>query len=670
MPHTNIIVSDDTNPVRIFEGWKAVPRSYRMRGSWTLDYRTVKKGEQSAANVVITIARKSDTLGNEFEVERSFKLYHHSQTRPTRKTPLNMARRDFFKYFGEFSDRSRLIRWTKGEYRFDEDGEKWWDASADVWGWKSFKESFGLQSVIDQTTGRDIYGVFGAESSFYLLIDLDLHKKPLDLFLRRLEVLLNRFHGIQGDCCCHFQVADRNAGGVHMILFFGIERSLKNRIKWITRILHDLDKQHPECEFFKKGRKKDKLNIEIYPCNNAHRLPLSRGRTMLLDKPLQMLERRRKRVQDIVGYVKWLENPNRSYMSKDDVLWFILDRLDLSCAKWSDGTVTNENSATKKTAATNQTPKKSRSLKNRTRPALVGFWEKGDEGHFPHLNAAVFTTLQALHAEGLTEDDAVGVVMKYVDELPNDELSSRLGSGISLIERDVIRDAKKLWDLSVNQKWQAVVEHWGRLGFQVSDKTTWDVRSEKLDVVVDCEEIQFTTEERQLLIDQMAPLMVGKKQALKPEKQEEVCKAVAYFLRYVRCCDREIPQSALPLILSGFDLKVKNHDKQRELLTLLVKSEWLYIRAAYYHPIKHGGKGKTGRATAYGIGKAMSGRFSSSYIPNKENRSYRLSPTFCGATEFDVELPSFDEQAGMILAEAGIVHVRHDCGKPSPAERP
>ncbi len=218
-----------------------------------------------------------------------------------------------------------------------------------------------------------------------------------------------------------------------------------------------------------------------------------------------------------------------------------------------------------------------------------------------------------------------------------------------MIERDTIRDAAKIWSNSVNQKWQAVVEHWGRFGFRVSDKTTWDV-SGKLDVVVDCEDIQFTTEERQLLFEQVAPLLVGKKQAMKPKKQDEVCKAVAYFLRYVRCCDREIPYTALPAILSGFDLKVKNHDKQRRFLRLLIKLDWLYVRAAYYHPAKHGGNGKTGRATAYGIGKAMTGKFPSS-LPTKGNRSYILSPTFYEATVFDVVLPNFEEQAGTILAE-------------------
>jgi hypothetical protein len=45
-----------------------------------------------------------------------------------------------------------------------------------------------------------------------------------------------------------------------------------------------------------------KLKIEIYSStSNAHRRPLARERTMLLDQPLELVEQRGSMVQDVAG---------------------------------------------------------------------------------------------------------------------------------------------------------------------------------------------------------------------------------------------------------------------------------------------------------------------------------------------------------------------------------
>lgn len=122
--------------------------------------------------------------------------------------------------------------------------------------------------------GREIYGDYGGQKSFYLLIDIDLHKQPTERFFRRLNVLLDYFHG---NHACHFQIADSEAGGVHLLLFFGKLGSLKTRRKWITRELAKLDKLHPDVEFTKLRNGERTLNIEMYPDPSAaHRLPLCR----------------------------------------------------------------------------------------------------------------------------------------------------------------------------------------------------------------------------------------------------------------------------------------------------------------------------------------------------------------------------------------------------------
>lgn len=645
----NIVALSATKAQPTFDGWSNCPKNYQTRSGWESAFRTVRAGEQPTAFVVETMTRRLDCADHTYEIEKQYNLFHVSQTRTVKKTPLNLARHAFWQCFVQPSDRERLIRWTKGEWKFYEDGEKYWDAEADVWGWKTYQEWFGKKKCIDHSTGKDLYGVFGAKKSFYLLIDLDLHKKSLKLFLRRLSVLLDAFHGVSR---CHWQVSDEDAGGVHLILFFGKLSSLKSRLRWIENQLSELDAQNPDVKFFKTGKGKRKLNIEVYPSTGiGHRLPLARGRTMLLDGPLEPVHRSGRDVQDIVGYVKWLDDPSRKYMSKDDVFRHIVERLDLSCS--SSCSQKNDQRAEKVAASENSplsnavsSEKTSYPLRKRTRGAIIGFWQRGEPGHFRHLNAAVLVTLRALHAEGLVQNEAVELLMNYVEELPNQNLSSRLPDDLPEIRRLVVRNAEKIWKSGIQEKWKAAVGRWSSIGFHVGDKTTWAVSGTVPEVVVDCEEIEFSEEERRQIAVQIAPLLVGRKQARKPEKLAEVVRAVAYFLRYVRCCDREIPVSALPAILSGFDLKVRNHDKQRMFLRKLAEMDWIYFRTDYYHPAKHGGKGKNGRARAYGIGKAMAGKFADSSFSysTTQNRIYILSPTFCEATENDLEIPCFEDQ--------------------------
>jgi hypothetical protein len=55
-------------------------------------------------------------------------------------------------------------------------------------------------------------------------------------------------------------------------------------------------------------------------------------------------------------------------------------------------------------------------MKGRTRQAIIGFWERGEAGHFKHLNAAIAVTLRALYFEGLGQDEAVDLVIIDLQE--------------------------------------------------------------------------------------------------------------------------------------------------------------------------------------------------------------------------------------------------------------
>lgn len=247
---TTIIASSDAKTKKEYTEWDSVPRHLKTRSGWDSLFRKVRKGEEPAATVATKKVMRLECADVEFEVPgHSWNLYQQSQTEPIKKTPLNVARQKFWEIFGFTNERSKLIRWTKGDWVENEFGEMVWDSEADVSGWKTFgKEWFTKPKCIDHDMGREIYGVFGAESSFYLLIDLDLHKQPIQLFLRRLAVLLVAFHGKYR---CHFQVSDENAGGVHIIFYFGKPSPLKGRVRWLERTLAQIDEVYPDCEFFR-----------------------------------------------------------------------------------------------------------------------------------------------------------------------------------------------------------------------------------------------------------------------------------------------------------------------------------------------------------------------------------------------------------------------------------
>ena len=660
----NNIAFSAVKPQENFHGWDDVPRHFKTTSGWKSHQRRVRKGEVPSASVVVTTRRKLECADHEYETSKTYALYHVDQTTDVKLTPLNRARHRFWQIYGQPSDRSKYLRWTRGNWEVDADGKRQWNSDADVWSWLTYSEWFTRQKCVDHESGRDIYGVFGSKNSYYLLIDLDLHKGSMDLFLKRLKVLLDAFHGKHG---CHFQVSDQDAGGVHIFLFFGSKSPLQTRKRWLVNQLKELDKAHPECQFFKTAKAGDSIcNLEIYPDpNKGHRLPLARSRTMLLDQPLDLIERQRNWRQDIIGYTDWLLNPDRQYMPQEDVYRYVVDRLHTENPQSSMDLPTN-NRASKKQKENSthpmerktksigpDDPKPKFSLRGKTRGAIIAYWLRS-EPQFRDLNTAVLVLLRCMRAEGLDRTTASEIAMRYVRELTNLSLSSRLVDGLDQIDHLIQRNIDQIWSCEVNAKLLAAVERWEEIGFKVSDKTTWQVKGRTPEVVVDCEEVEFTEEERKIINEELAPIVVGEKQAHKSEKQEEATKAVAYFLRFVCCCDREIPVVALPKILTGFKIKIRKHEKQREFLKKLTELGWINILKDYQHPAKNGGSQER-KARTYGIGEAMISKFPL-YRKKREERImdlYTVVP-FLRDDGNEMEIPCFEDQMEEVLTRKTI----------------
>ena len=640
---------------QIFSRWKDVPRTLTTRNNWRLRGRKVNAKAEPAGIIELTEERKLTVIVHTAKIVKPINLYHEDQTTPASISSLERAKQRYYKVFVKPANRTKFIKQCKGAYVTDSAGERYWDSTIDEEGWKMFRESLTFQRTESHLTGSGEYGIFGGENSCHLMIDLDLHNVPYPLFLRRLEVLLGHFHG---RCRCHIQVAEEDARGVHIILFFGKKSPLKTRRKWLKREFQKLERKHPNVFLTAdsiKALPEEKRNgikpVEVFPARQfGQRLPLAKGRIVLLDKPLHFVWRRGKLRQNVEGYLDWLADRERQYMDKDAVLSFVLERLDLSCAAENcDIASAQQGDDPTKHVTTKKKSRKKGKLRGKTRGELVRLWTKGELGLFEHFNAGVMVTLKVLHAQGVREVNAVETVMHFVDELPDVSLCSRLPDKREMVDTDIRRIARRIWQDEPSYTLQVVASEWANIGFQLADKTTWDARREAPPPVVPADvEVTFTEDEKQLLVEKLAPIVFGEKQAKKPEKQGRLIRAMAYFLRYIKGCDRELPVSALPSILESFDLKIRNHGKQTAFFKCLLEIEWLYVSVEYDHPRKRGG-GQNRRARRYGIGKAMAYKFgesapSLSFLhPPQQMELYSVSRFRRADPRLD-EIPSFDDQ--------------------------
>ena len=142
-----------------------------------------------------------------------------------------------------------------------------------------------------------------------------------------------------------------------------------------------------------------------------------------------------------------------------------------------------------KNAIQKQQPSEIGSLKGCCRQKTVGFWL----GTFnPHgsLNKFLVVSARILFFEGVAEEDAVELLKKYVRELPVDarDCSSRLlAEDWSAIDTDIVNDVVKAYGDNGGQKdidnstdkLKTSVACWQRIGFKLSDKSTWSNRARR-----------------------------------------------------------------------------------------------------------------------------------------------------------------------------------------------
>ena len=256
-------------------------------------------------------------------------------------------------------------------------------------------------------------------------------------------------------------------------------------------------------------------DLEIYPDKkHGFRFIGTRGKVVLSDKEIGTVRwgnfvRGKNKGQAKYGFdlVSWWKSiQTRERMRLDDVLAIIESRLpteqpalevrandvddhaQLEVAHDArndnpagDRTQLNQRMISSKLASTGR-------LYRQTRQKLTHYW-LGIDNPPGWFETAVIVTARLIAKEGLSEDDAVILLRKYAREIPEDarHCSSRLIKGNWLsIDQDIAKAVKNAFggncqqgdvDRSDNELTKTIAA-WSKYGFRLSDKTTWQQRSE------------------------------------------------------------------------------------------------------------------------------------------------------------------------------------------------
>ena len=474
--------------VKTFESWRTVPEWYATRDQWLKRGRKVRPKEKPTARWISTVERDSDNMLAGLPVwlddddltlliEREIPLYHADQTQAVNLQPRTLACLGYEGIFFEPAAKNSFVWWNP-EKENPDPGKigDWETASAWESAQKCWQKGYLTRQLVRQhVNGKKIIGVKAGGKTRHVWIDHDFHGRDRTVFLAQAEVLLNAFHGWG---TWHYQVALDDIDGMHYILTFDTLHDLDRATATLRKTLRELDRRHPElAEKAHAAGMRTLGELEIMPnLGEGCRLPLCRGYQMLLDKPLPMVAYRGRQVQDVIGYMAWLNDPERKYMAKEEILDLLWMKL-APAYKGADCHVGKK--------AANKMPASSiGSMKHCCRQKTTGFW-LGTFNPPSSLNAFIMVTARIFVFEAVSQHRAVALLKEYVRAIPSSGwgCSSRLvAQDFRKIDKAIRQKVKRAYsgnggqgniELS-NEKLEKAVACWQAAGFKLSDKSTWD----------------------------------------------------------------------------------------------------------------------------------------------------------------------------------------------------
>lgn len=465
-----------------FDHWRNVPETFATRRQWLRRGRKVRPDMEPTARLIYTYEAPPDCLSSDevwlddpdlcLLVDQEVPLYHADQTVPIQQTPRTLAYLAFEDIFLLPAIKDAYIHWNPQKPNARHPGQLG-DWETIIASGNDFLSEAIIRRHINQ---RTILGVKAGPTTRFLALDHDFHGRDRDVYLDQAEVLLDHFHGDGW----HYQVAEQDIDGMHYFRIFESPRELR-AVRWMLRQqLRQLDADYPDLAARAKAADMKTLRqLEIYPSQNTgFRLPLCRGRQMLLDRPLPPVVHHKRQVQDVERYIGWLQDPQRQYMAKESIqalLWHELASAQPKKASPSISSVAKQPG----TEDGNGLGK----LTGCCRQKLTAFWN-GTFNPPKSLNQALIVTARILSFEGVAEARACDLLRHFTSALPlaAHGCSDRLMQGdTKAVDRCILRAVKLAYDGNKGQadadmstaKLQQAVACWQRGGFRLSDTSTW-----------------------------------------------------------------------------------------------------------------------------------------------------------------------------------------------------
>lgn len=477
--------------ITTFRDWRKVPKDeWRTAKEWKQVSRKVEDGEKPTGRVIYTevvtglglVAAKDPeiVLYEDDEhaeiIAKQWPLWHVSQTRPAKISPRTLAMQ---KYLRVFYRHARKDQYATRQLNPCTGKEGWITVTAYAtgdrpWQREELLESHVIQHVNHtisrrrirlQSAQRHTIAIKSGDMTRFVALDVDCHAKDdAEVFLRRVELLLDHFHGDGW----HYQVRDGEITGIHFLKVFDKALPLKDAHQQVQAALAELDTQHPDLNF---------LKLEVYPTidGNGIRLPLAKGYLMILDKIVEPVVHRGQEAGDVESYIAWLENPNRQYFAKNRLLSFLRINVVEKPAQAKPAPATPASGVAM--------PSDLGRLKGCCWQKITGYW-LGEWNPPNCLDAVVAVTARMGFFFGHAEDRTTAMISRFVRELPAHvhHCSSRLiKQDWKEIERCIVKEVQKVYQENKAQpdveqsttKLQAAVAAWSKSGLDILDKATW-----------------------------------------------------------------------------------------------------------------------------------------------------------------------------------------------------
>jgi hypothetical protein len=546
----------------------------KTRSQWRKqDFRRIKAGEKPTSHFTVKYIHRQHqmditpdgsmtTTTTPVLKERQIPLYSQEQTQPCQRLGAQLLRDAYCRYFVDDAAKQPYLWWNKGE-------------------WNTCRAYLGDEHIRNHLAAKEIYGVYGGDYTCFSAIDADYHGGDYDVFRNQLTALLKELHGHDG---WHYSFSPR---GVHIIRVHPRMATATARAD-LRRLLQQIDARHPDLrERAIHAQMKSISDWEIYPDpKQGFRLPLARGRTVLLDKPCT----------DLKSYLGWQMEPH--YCPLDDVLNTIF-KVILPLPVESK----NAKREAKNKKIILEVGRVFGSLRGRYAKVFVDFW-LGRNNPPDSLNCAVMLTARMMPFYFNHQRDAVDYIEELIDDLPDVSFSDRLSSGKrKAVSRIVRQSVKAVYDGNGHQsdpqlsttKLTKTFQAWQKKGFSLVDPSTW-----RNSGVVLGDDFSFS-------VDEMKGIAYFS-QILKVDLQT-TADATRHLLRFlVGHPTGEMTVSYVKKLLVGFGIKCGHHGKVNEYLNALAQAGWI-AQVGGYVP---GRRGKL-----WQVGQRMLEKFPSSITTNK-----------------------------------------------------